>query len=52
LRTGPVTIRPDDRWRSTAPRTTRYVAAAIAAPWLHRYGYRLRDTAGRTVHAT
>ena len=38
---GAVTIRPDDRWRARAPRSTRLVAGLVAAPWLHRYGYRL-----------
>ncbi|BCJ38698.1 sulfotransferase [Actinocatenispora thailandica] len=47
LRTGPVTIRPDERWRTTSPRTTRYAAGLLAAPWLHRYGYRLTGGADR-----
>ncbi len=41
FRHGTVTIRPDDRWRSQAPRATRLVSGLIAAPWLDRYGYRL-----------
>jgi hypothetical protein len=37
--TGPLTIRPDDRWRSTMPRGRRLIVSLLTAPL--RLGYRL-----------
>lgn len=37
--TGPVQIRPDDRWRSSMPRRPRLIVSALTAPL--RFGYRL-----------
>jgi hypothetical protein len=45
LRHGAVTIRPDERWRTTQPSGARLAASLIAAPWLRRYGYPLRPAA-------
>lgn len=40
LRQGPVTIRPDERWRRSLPRHQRVLATAVASPLLWRHGYR------------
>lgn len=37
--TGPVTIRPDDRWRNASPPSDRAVVTALTLPVLRRYGF-------------
>jgi hypothetical protein len=39
FRTGSITIRPDDAWRTAQARRRRLVSTAIAAPLLRRYRY-------------
>jgi hypothetical protein len=39
FRTGSISIRADDAWRSDQPRRRRMMSTAIAAPLLHRYRY-------------
>jgi hypothetical protein len=45
--TGPVALRPDERWRTDQPLRPRLVTTAIAAPLLRRYGY--STFGGRTL---
>ncbi|WP_162529711.1 sulfotransferase [Nocardioides caldifontis] len=42
FRSGPVVIRPDDRWRTGMSRRDRAVVQAATMPFLLRYGYPLR----------
>jgi hypothetical protein len=39
FRTGPITLRRDDAWRSKLPRARRMLVTALTAPLLARYGY-------------
>ncbi|GLY05107.1 sulfotransferase [Actinoplanes sp. NBRC 101535] len=39
FRSGPVELRPDDRWRRDQPIGPRLTVTALAWPMLHRYGY-------------
>lgn len=42
LRTGPVSVRPDERWREELGQLDRGVASALGLPLMLRYGYPLR----------
>jgi hypothetical protein len=39
FRTGPISLRRDDAWRSRLPRRTQLLVSALTAPLLARYGY-------------
>jgi hypothetical protein len=41
FRTGPVTVRVDDEWRSSMPRRRQWEIRAVTWPFLRRYGYPL-----------
>jgi hypothetical protein len=43
FRTGPITLRRDDAWRSKLPRARRLLVTALTAPLLARYGYLRRS---------
>lgn len=45
LDTTPTTVRIDDAWVTEMPRRSRAAVTALTAPWLVRYGYRLRSGA-------
>ena len=42
---GPMQIRRDESWRTKLPAGDRAWVTALTAPWLARYGYRVRDEA-------
>jgi hypothetical protein len=42
FRSGKISLRNDDRWRSEQPRGPRLTATALALPLLHHYGYRAK----------
>jgi hypothetical protein len=39
FRTGPISLRRDDAWRTELPRRSRLLVSALTAPLLRRYGY-------------
>jgi hypothetical protein len=41
MRSGPVTVRLDDAWRTELPTRSRRLVSALTAPLLARYGYPL-----------
>lgn len=47
LQDTPATVRIDDDWVSAMPRDARVVVTSMTAPWLLRYGYRLRGARPR-----
>jgi hypothetical protein len=42
FKTGVVTVRQDEEWKTTLSRRDRVVASAVTLPVLHHYGYRVR----------
>jgi hypothetical protein len=51
LATGPVRVRPDDRWQRELPKRAGRTTTALAWPLLSRYGYPLRRPATRRMSA-
>jgi hypothetical protein len=41
MRSGPLTVRLDDAWRTDLPTRSRRLVSALTAPLLARYGYPL-----------
>jgi hypothetical protein len=39
MRSGPLTVRLDDAWRTELPTGSRRLVSALTAPLLARYGY-------------
>jgi hypothetical protein len=46
LHSGPISIAPDEEWRTAMPRVRRWLVTALTLPSLLRYGY-LRTSPGR-----